>query len=336
MSSQHQASRTTAAVQTGHPQRSARQPLSVKNSMPNSAIKNNSSSKGEVAGEEAYPIKPIPDSHLAPPARFRRPAAATTISSPPLINTSSTTAPSPNQRIYTSHHPSPLGLKVEELPGSDGGSSSSSSQMAPAPLSPSIIKTPKKRAIPVEDVHVRNTVPGHQVDELDGPSQSPNPNKRSRSSKHGSSATDPSTSTSLSIATELGDVNLQSQGAASYVPMHHHQDLPPPLPKHHAVQPSHTHAQNHPSRPLVPPPHPRQTTTRIDKQSRMTENDRLQRERQKIEAQKEWRKKFLKAFPLFHFHLDGFDEALRKEITGIIEQLGGVSTKESEKMNYTR
>jgi len=68
----------------------------------------------------------------------------------------------------------------------------------------------------------------------------------------------------------------------------------------------------------------------------MTENDRLQRERQKIEAQKEWRKKFLKAFPLFHFHLDGFDEALRKEITGIIEQLGGVSTKESEKMNYTR
>lgn len=302
------------------PQRPARQPLGVKNSMASSFM----GTEIVMASEKPYASKPNPTPHLLPSARIHRPAVA---SPAPMTSnsTSGTIVPTTSQRFYASHQPSPLGMvKGIEVPKSDEDSSEHC-QKSQAPLSPSIVKTPKKRAIPLEDVHVRNTVPGQRVDP-EALSQSPNPNKRSRSSKHGSSATDPSTSTSLSIATGLGDVNLQSQGGTAPAPptttsSRHQLQNPPPLP---SLQHMPSHSQL--PRTMVPPPHPRPTTTRIDKQSRMTENDRILREKVKMENQKEWRKKFLRAFPQFRFHLDGFDESTRKEATTIIEQLGGVSS----------
>lgn len=311
--------------QPSRPQRPPRQPLGVKNSMSTTSVMNSKKIGTEVsiASEKPYAVKPNQTPHLLPPARIHRPAIA---SPSPLISGSN--VPPTNQRFYTSHQPSPLGM----MKGIEGAKSDEKSsepfQKFQAPLSPSIVKTPKKRAIPLEDIHVRNTVPGQRVDP-EALSQSPNPNKRSRSSKHGSSATDPSTSTSLSIATGLGDVNLQSQGGTATAPpistLSRHQLQNPPLPPLPSLQhnPSHSHLP----RTVAHPPHPRPTTTRIDKQSRMTENDRLLREKAKMENQREWRKKFLKAFPQFHFHLDGFDESTRKEATAIIEQLGGVSNK---------
>ena len=273
-----------------------------------------------MAHEEAFTVKAhsTPPPHLLPPPRQRTPstmalsAGANSVTS---IVAPVSAATCTNPRFYTSHYPSPLGVMAEEK-GDDGSDQdgSSSSKRLPLPLSPSVVKTPKKRAIPLEDIHVRNTVPGQRQE--DAQSLSPNPSKRSRSSKHGSSATDPSTSTSLSIATGLGDVNLQSQGGSVPAPS---AVIARPVPA-----PPLAHPHSHVSRTSAIT-HPRPTTTRIDKQSRMTETDRMARERQKTENQREWRKKFLRAFPQFHFHLDGFDQATRSEVTACIEQLGGVS-----------
>ncbi|PWN47750.1 hypothetical protein IE53DRAFT_320669 [Violaceomyces palustris] len=149
--------------------------------------------------------------------------------------------------------------------------------------------TPKKRAIPHEDIHCRN-VPGYS------------PSKRSRSSKSGdgSSAaegnTDPSTGTG-SLATELSGFKMgESSRAVQGVRL-----------MKRAVRSSH----------LKP------TTTRIDKYSRMTEQEKILREKQKHEETKLWRHKFKKVFPSFNFYFDHFDEATAKDLTSMIRCLGG-------------
>jgi hypothetical protein len=304
------------------------------------------------SNEKGFPIKEQaltpPSTNLLPPSRIRKPSTSSNnpntsttsnVATAPAVNNSihsSSISTSAHPRYYTSLFPSPLGVvKEEKAEGESEGEEGedenpSSAQKIPTPLSPSIVKTPKKRAIPLEDVHVRNTVPGHRMDDHDAHSQSPNPSKRSRSSKQNSSATDPSTSTSLSIATGMGDVNLQSQGGIMVTTT---ATLSRPVisqpHSQHTLQPGQSsHVTSRAG--VNPPPHPRPTTTRIDKQSRMTENDRLLREKQNNENKKEWRRKFLKAFPQFHFHLDGFDQTTKAEVTSCIEQLGGVSDETRE------
>jgi regulatory subunit for Cdc7p protein kinase len=72
-------------------------------------------------------------------------------------------------------------------------------------------------------------------------------------------------------------------------------------------------------------PHPRPTTTRIDKHSRMSEAERAARERSKKEANDEWRRRYLKAFPSFVFHFDALDVNTKEAAKYSIERLGGVS-----------
>lgn len=343
MSSHHTRPDQAGHVDSGKTakQRSIRQPLGIKNVMSPSHQHNESTL---LMQDHHQPIKPLPPTnHLLPPPRQRKPdvttsAATSTLSiqapsaqsvttrkpviiSPPINMDAAGTSQSlqvynHNLRTFNSRYPSPLGqaaeVVTEECSEMEVSSSSIRAVQAPhspraANHSPSLVKTPKKRAIPLEDVHVRNTVPGQ-------PGESPNPNKRSRSSKEDSSATDPSTGTSLSIATGLGDVQLQSYGTAASATLAAVAPRPaPPVPSFH---PSKSTVSTHPSRP---------TTTRIDKQSRMTENERTLREKQKDENHKEWRKKYMRIFPSLRFHLDSIDEATRIEVTAAVTKLGAVS-----------
>lgn len=167
------------------------------------------------------------------------------------------------------------------------------------------VTTPKKRAVPHEDVHCRNVV----VEDRDRDS----PSKRSRSSKDSSNEgnTDPSTGSGL--ARGMGGVSVEtsnsnSNGGTSSRPV------------------SSISTSNARQLTTNPTATTRPTTKRIDKASRMTEAERLHRERNKLEETKIWRQKYAKAFPSFHFYLDSLDDVTRAAVEGAIEQFGGVST----------
>lgn len=138
--------------------------------------------------------------------------------------------------------------------------------------------------------------------------ESPNPHKRSRSSKTDSSiALGSGNAGTTSIATQIGGVGLDSTDAEGEL---------------YRARRDEDHISGKPHTNPLPGPPPRPKTTRIDKQARMTEADRMQRERQRHANQMEWRKRFLRAFPNFRFYLDGFDQASKAEVTLSIEQLG--------------
>ena len=69
-------------------------------------------------------------------------------------------------------------------------------------------------------------------------------------------------------------------------------------------------------------PHTRSTTTRIDRSARVSHEERYQRERQKVQSQRQWKVAFGRAFPKFVFYLDGMDEAQRRTCSSQIVQLG--------------
>ncbi|KAN0062266.1 Cdc7p-Dbf4p kinase complex regulatory subunit [Thecaphora frezii] len=167
------------------------------------------------------------------------------------------------------------------------------------------ITTPKKRAVPVEDVHVRNAPGG-------------SPSKRSRSSKSGtgSSTHEPSTGTTTSLAQDLSSVKVAEGGAVTA-------SASRSGIAGATTGVSSTTAVARPIRPIRPPTVTKPTTTRIDRNSRVTEQERAARDRQAYEDKKIWRHKFRKAFPSFVFYFDSFDEATVKELTGVIQSLGG-------------
>ena len=155
------------------------------------------------------------------------------------------------------------------------------------------VTTPKKRAVPHEDVHCRNVVEDRDRD---------SPSKRSRSSKDSSTeGTDPSTGTGL--ARGMGGVSVETSSRP--------------------VSSLSTKGQTSTS--ALPSQATRPTTKRIDKASRMTEGERLARERNKSEETKIWRQKYAKAFPTFTFYLDSLEEPIKAGVEAAIEQFGGVS-----------
>lgn len=65
------------------------------------------------------------------------------------------------------------------------------------------------------------------------------------------------------------------------------------------------------------------TTVRIDHATRMSWEERYQREQQKAQAQRQWKSAFVRAFPKLVFYLDHVDVALKPAFTAQIAQLGG-------------
>jgi regulatory subunit for Cdc7p protein kinase len=199
----------------------------------------------------------------------------------------------------------------------------------------SSVLTPKKRAVPQEEVHCRNIVQG----DADADERSESPSKRSRSSNTSSSTRSgaataeeqavvatahPSMATSTGVSATFAEIHMRessrSVGMASGRTVSTAtasnsrglSALATPSAQRGAVEQS----QN---------PHPRPTTTRIDKHSRMSEAERAARERSKKEANDEWRRRYLKAFPSFVFHFDALDVNTKEAAKYSIERLGGVS-----------
>lgn len=206
---------------------------------------------------------------------------------------------------YAAHAPSPLShnqhQQIEEQENEDDVPQKRSATGESVTLSPSAVKTPRKRAIPLEDVHARNIVGRAPFENV----KSPNPHKKSKSSHNGSSTAGGSTSTSLGISAAIDEVHLEESSTAA-------------IPNE-AIPPT--------SRPHLKDKKPATSTVaktiRIDKQSRISPSDRLKREESKSLSTMEWRKKFLRAFPSFRFYLDGFDQATKVEVSNTIAHFGG-------------
>ncbi|KDN48517.1 hypothetical protein K437DRAFT_255491 [Tilletiaria anomala UBC 951] len=162
--------------------------------------------------------------------------------------------------------------------------------------------TPKKRAVPLEQVHFRNTAPS--------------PSKRSRSSKTESSmdvaADAPSTGTGENLAMSISGFTVRDQH---------------PLPKQEA--PGATTLlmgkdQQHGKKVIAKTNRSvTETTTRIDKYPRISEAERMAREKQRAVEMAAYRNKYRKAFPTFIFYLDDFNDAEKEELAARVEALGG-------------
>lgn len=209
---------------------------------------------------------------------------------------------------YASHAPSPLSHnqhhQIEEQENDEDHSLKQDIAANSATLSPSAVKTPRKRAIPLEDVHARNIV---ERAPFENPN-SPNPHKRSKSSHNGSSTAggaSTSTSTSLGISAGIEEVHLEESSTAA-MPNEAIASTGRPIQK-----------EKKSAAPTVA------KTIRIDKQSRISPNDRLKREESRSLSTMEWRKRFLRAFPSFRFYLDGFDHTTKIEVSNMIAQFGG-------------
>lgn len=208
---------------------------------------------------------------------------------------------------YAAHAPSPLShnqnQQIEEQENEEELPKKRFNAGDSVQLSPSAVKTPRKRAIPLEDVHARNIVGRGPFENT----HSPNPHKKSKSSHNGSSTAGGSTSTSLGISAAIDEVHLEESSAAA-VP---------------------NEAITSTSRLLLHKDKKSATSTnvaktiRIDKQSRISPSDRLKREETRSLSTMEWRKRFLRAFPSFRFYLDGFDQSTKADISNTIAQFGG-------------
>ncbi|WFD00777.1 Cdc7p-Dbf4p kinase complex regulatory subunit [Malassezia yamatoensis] len=68
---------------------------------------------------------------------------------------------------------------------------------------------------------------------------------------------------------------------------------------------------------------PAATTLRIDHSTRLSREERYQREFHKAQSQRQWKEAFIKAFPKLVFYLDHVDSAHKTQFTRQITQLGG-------------
>ncbi|MCO5579265.1 hypothetical protein L7F22_033119 [Adiantum nelumboides] len=221
---------------------------------------------------------------------------------------------------HSSYHPSPLSAAHR----SPFVAATAAPAAAVVVKEENTVSTPKKRRVPLEDVHCRNVVQEDKDEVVESPK------KRSRSSNEGnSSAEEPHTSTSLGISQGISDLQVQAPPAKSST----QRSVPPPSVTHlplNTDRERESKSRQPTSRVTaqlsqhLSQQHMRQTTVRIDKQSRITEAERSHLERQKRERTAEWRRKFIKAFPSFRFYLDGFDDTTRQEVMRCIEMLDGV------------
>ncbi|WFD32064.1 Cdc7p-Dbf4p kinase complex regulatory subunit [Malassezia sp. CBS 17886] len=74
----------------------------------------------------------------------------------------------------------------------------------------------------------------------------------------------------------------------------------------------------------------RSTTLRIDRASRMSREERYQREHQKAHSQRQWKAAFGRAFPRFVFYLDSIDDTPKRTLSAQIAQLGARSQQHVE------
>lgn len=158
-----------------------------------------------------------------------------------------------------------LPLRVKNVYGPEGGiAPGADTGSTPAKQAQDVMGTPpRKRAVPLDGVHVRNvpdSVPG----------------KRARLYQR--SGLDPSGRRATAEGTG------SRVGAAT-----------PPMTR---------------------------STTRIDKSTRVSQEERYQREQQKAQSQRQWKVAFGRAFPKFVFYLDEMDEAQKRTFSAQIHQLG--------------
>ncbi|KAJ9476790.1 DDK kinase regulatory subunit DBF4 [Pseudozyma hubeiensis] len=156
--------------------------------------------------------------------------------------------------------------------------------------------TPKKRAIPIDEAHIRNVV-------IDSPS------KRSRSSKTGTDSSNTEQSVGAALASDLNGIRVNESRR---------------LPQSTQVAVSASNAQSR--RPQQAPVRESSRTAlvvRTNRTVREPTEELAQEARRRQEEQEIWRQKFLKAFPNFIFHFDSVDDATARKYTNLIQKLDG-------------
>lgn len=315
-----------------------RQPFGVKNNLPGHLQERNSSSTGGSSGggdkydgqlatpqqEGAGAAQPKHQHHLLQQrllqARLLAGGASLTGSS---STSTSGSTPVQHHNRHAAIGPSPLGAAHVE-------SSKSAGSIAP------VAQTPRKRTAPFDEILQTRLV--RRANDTSS-TESPKPHKRSRSSKTDSSVTNEnvntSTSTGSSITAPLRSVQLDDSpdrpdGGVTEAMAIGQRVATATAGQDAGAGSSLTSAASQVSRQTtMPGPPPRPKTTRINKQTCMTEADRIQRERLRQASQMEWRKRFIKAFPGFRFYLDGFDQSGKNEVIAAIEQLGAVRIRDN-------
>ncbi|CAO1623250.1 unnamed protein product [Sympodiomycopsis kandeliae] len=220
------------------------------------------------------------------------------------------------------------------------GATSQKSEAPPSRRShsPTVFKTPKKRAVPREGTHSRNVV-------LDDQEDGSPPHKKSRSSKNDSSG-EPHGSASGAISRELG--KMQFDEAAEKGVLERNKAGP-----EHAIpgaslrqgskvstqsirmdkvnQGARSVASANALRPVqqpagAPARSPVEgsltTTVRVDRHSRLSAAERAVKDEAKRQQTEQWRQKYSHAFPKFVFYLDGFDGRAKSQIAETIQACG--------------
>ena len=165
--------------------------------------------------------------------------------------------------------------------------------------------TPKKRAVPLEQVHFRNSAPS--------------PSKKSRTTR-----TDSSTEQTENGSANTGDhlTKLATRVAMSELSKVNQKELD---------KSTHLRSGLYKQVKVV-----RATTTRIDKVPRLTEEERVEKERNRDREVAAYKDKYRRAFPNFIFYLDGFAQADKDVLKSRVEALGGVSpTSAPERLKLT-
>lgn len=151
--------------------------------------------------------------------------------------------------------------------------------------------TPKKRAIPIEESHIRNVV-------IDSPS------KRSRSSKTGTDSSNTEQSVGAALASDLNGIKVNETRRLQ-------QSTQIAIPASSSRRPAQAPA------PAAATPVKTNRTLREPTQEFVPEVRKRQSE------QEIWRQKYLRVFPQFIFHFDSVDDATAKKYTSLIQKLGG-------------
>ncbi|PWN42596.1 hypothetical protein IE81DRAFT_122109 [Ceraceosorus guamensis] len=313
------------------PRQAPRRPLAEKNTIANTNPTQQDTaaagpSKPRIAGARWAPatrsasIAPTENKEPSPAADVQRAVCMTRSPQWPSVDlaaSSSTKRIHADQEAAITPAPAPAERPVSRLPKPiiSEKRQIATLQPAPTPVHP-VPRTPRKRAVPQDDVHCRNRVQAGQHDEMDGlaTATGESPNKRSRSSKEDSDsssrrrrmATDESLknseSTTASVTGHLVEVTMHDQPQelvqASSNAQHGsriHSQLARTL--------ADVKQQEAARSPKTSQPAP-VTTSRFLKQSGAKTHDGASREASKREADGEWRRKYAKSFPTFILYFD--------------------------------
>ncbi len=176
------------------------------------------------------------------------------------------------------------------------------------PHNASVNVTPKKRSVPLDQVHCRNAVPSPSNKRAKH--NTPQSTALAVDSASVSTAQDASKGGVLADSTTRGNENVSVPGMSVSRSAHGAR-----LPVKAA------------SRPEV------LTTTRIDKLPKVTDAERIAREQRRDAEMAAYREKYRRAFPSYTFYLDGFDEAMQRDMQARVEALGSVSDVQDDLRN---